>query len=62
MEAKASWERKRPERVWRDLGGLEMLGIQGQGCLEDGYQAWKWRDLEQGRKDPRPRKGGTGFL
>lgn len=42
MEAKASWERKRPERVrggGGDLWGWEVLRIQRQGCLEDGDQA-----------------------
>lgn len=56
MEAKASWESKRPERVWGDLWGPEVLGIHGQGCLEDGDQAWKWRDLEQARRALGPGK------
>lgn len=46
MEAKASRERKRPERVRKHIGGPRVLGIQGQDCLEDGAQAWEWRDLE----------------
>lgn len=58
METQASWERKRPKRVLEHLGGRRVLGIQGQGFLEDGAQAWEWRDLEQARKGPRPRKGG----
>lgn len=36
MEAKASWERRRPERVGKRLGEPRVLGIQGQ---EDGAQA-----------------------
>lgn len=55
MEAKATWE-KSPERVRGALGGPRVLGIQGQGCLEDRGQAWECRDLEQARKGPGPRK------
>lgn len=44
MEAKVSWERKRPERVrggggGGNLWGWEVLRIQRQGSLEDGDQA-----------------------
>lgn len=39
MEAKAFWERKRPERVRGHLWGWEVLRIQRQGCLEDRDQA-----------------------
>lgn len=55
MEAKAAWE-KSPERVRGAMGGPRVLGIQGQGCLEDRGQAWECRDLEQARKGPGPRK------
>lgn len=40
-------------------GGPGVLGIWGQGCLEDGDQAWGWRDLEQDGKGPGPGKGGN---
>lgn len=56
MEAKTAWE-KSSERIQGISGeGGAGLGIQGQGSLEDRGQAWEWRDLEQARKGPGPRK------